>query len=68
MTCVRACSPSLGAGKVIAGWDKGLIGKTVGSRVLLVVPPAEGYGAKGSPPLIGPQDTLVSVVDILGII
>src|SRR5674476_400873 len=58
----------IGAGKVITGWDKGLVGQTVGSRVLLVVPPAEGYGAKGSPPLIGPKDTLVFVVDILAIV
>ncbi|MEP7192982.1 MAG: FKBP-type peptidyl-prolyl cis-trans isomerase [Actinomycetota bacterium] len=58
----------IGAGKVITGWDKGLVGKTVGSRILLVVPPAEGYGAKGSPPLIGPKDTLVFVVDILAIV
>jgi peptidylprolyl isomerase len=58
----------VGAGQVIPGWDKGLVGQTVGSRVLLVVPPAEGYGAKGSPPLIGAKDTLVFVVDILAII
>ena len=55
----------IGAGQVIPAWDKGLVGQTVGSRVLLVVPPAEGYGAKGSPPLIGATDTLVFVVDIL---
>jgi peptidylprolyl isomerase len=55
----------IGAGKVIPGWDKGLVGQTVGSRILLVVPPADGYGAKGSPP-IGPKDTMVFVVDILG--
>jgi peptidylprolyl isomerase len=58
----------IGAGKVITGWDKGLVGQTVGSRVLLIVPPADGYGAKGSPPLIGPKDTLVFVVDILAIV
>jgi peptidylprolyl isomerase len=56
---------SIGTGQVIAGWDKGLVGQTVGSRVLLVVPPADGYGAKGSPPKIGAKDTLVFVVDIL---
>jgi peptidylprolyl isomerase len=55
----------IGAGKVITGWDKGLVGKKVGSRLLLVVPPAEGYGAKGNPPKVGPKDTLVFVVDIL---
>jgi peptidylprolyl isomerase len=62
----------IGTGKVIAGWDKGLVGQTVGSRILLIVPPAEGYGAKGSPPIgakgsppIGPTDTMVFVVEIL---
>jgi peptidylprolyl isomerase len=54
----------IGTGKVIPGWDKGLVGQTVGSRILLVVPPADGYGTRGSPP-IGPKDTMVFVVDIL---
>jgi peptidylprolyl isomerase len=63
-----AFDTQIGAGKVITGWDKGLVGQTVGSRILLVVPPAEGYGAKGSPPLIGAKDTLVFVVDILAVI
>lgn len=53
--------------QVITGWDKGLIGQTVGSRVLLVVPPAEGYGKTGSSQAgIKGTDTLVFVVDILG--
>ena len=56
---------SLGRGQVIPGWDKGLVGQTVGSRVLLSVPPADGYGAKGNLPKVGPKDTLVFVVDIL---
>ncbi len=55
----------LGQGQVIKGWDAGLEGQTVGSRVLLVVPPADGYGAAGSPPKISGTDTLVFVVDIL---
>ena len=54
----------IGTGQVIKGWDKGLVGQTVGSRILLIVPPADGYGAKGSPP-IGPTDTMVFVIDIL---
>jgi FKBP-type peptidyl-prolyl cis-trans isomerase len=53
--------------QVIPGWDSGLIGQTVGSRVLLVVPPAQGYGSKGNPQAgIKGTDTLVFVVDILG--
>ncbi len=57
----------IGAGQVIPGWDKTLVGQKIGSRVLLVVPPKEGYGAKGSPQAgIKGTDTLVFVVDILG--
>jgi peptidylprolyl isomerase len=53
--------------QVISGWDKGLIGQTVGSRVMLVVPPADGYGKTGSSQAgIKGTDTLVFVVDILG--
>ncbi len=37
----------IGRGQVISGWDKGLVGKTVGSQILLVIPPDEGYGAEG---------------------
>ena len=55
----------LGQGQVIKGWDNGLVGQKVGSRVLLVIPPAEGYGSAGSPPKISGTDTLVFVVDIL---
>lgn len=55
---------TVGAGQVITGWDKGVAGQTVGSQVLLVVPPSEGYGDqdKGTIP---PNSTLVFVVDIL---
>ncbi len=53
--------------QVIPGWDKGLVGQTVGSRVMLVVPPADGYGKTGNTQAgIKPTDTLVFVVDILG--
>ncbi len=54
----------IGTGGVIPGWDKGLVGKKVGSRVLLVIPPADGYGdqAQGKIP---PNSTLVFVIDIL---
>ncbi len=55
----------IGQGQVIKAWDAQLVGKTVGSRVLMVVPPADGYGAAGSPPKISGTDTLVFVVDIL---
>ncbi len=53
--------------QVIPGWDKGLVGQTIGSRVLLVIPPADGYGKTGNSQAgIKGTDTLVFVVDILG--
>ncbi len=55
----------IGQKQVIKAWDEHLVGQKVGSRVLLVVPPADGYGAAGSPPKISGTDTLVFVVDIL---
>jgi FKBP-type peptidyl-prolyl cis-trans isomerase len=56
-----------GAGQVIPGWDTGLIGQTVGSRVMLVIPPKDGYGSSGSSQAgIKGTDTLVFVIDILG--
>ena len=57
----------IGVGQVIAGWDEGLVGQQVGSRVLLSIPPHLGYGDRGQPQAgIGGTDTLVFVVDILG--
>ena len=56
----------IGEGQVIPGWDTGLVGQTVGSRVMLVIPPADGYGSAGdSQAGIKGTDTLVFVVDIL---
>ncbi len=60
---------TIGAGQVVKGWDNGLLGQPVGSRVLLAVPPAEGYGKAGvssGTVKIAGTDTLVFVVDILG--
>lgn len=56
----------IGVNRVIKGWDKGIVGQPVGSRLLLVIPPADGYGEAGNPPAIKGDDTLVFVVDILG--
>jgi peptidylprolyl isomerase len=53
--------------EVIGGFTAALEGQTVGSQVLVVIPPDQGYGAAGSPPDIGGTDTIVFVVDILGI-
>lgn len=57
-------STNIGSGEVIKGWETGLIGKTVGSQVLLVVPSDLGYGATANGP-IPAGSTLVFVVDIL---
>lgn len=56
----------IGVGVVIAGWDSGLVGQQIGSRVLVSIPPHEGYGPNGVPQAgIGGDDTLVFVVDIV---
>ncbi len=53
-------------GQVIPGWNKGLVGVPVGSRVMLIVPPSDGYGKAGQPSAgIKGTDTLVFVVDVL---
>jgi peptidylprolyl isomerase len=52
--------------QVIPGWDKGLVGQTVGSRVMLSIPPAQGYGSAGASQAgIKGNDTLLFVVDII---
>jgi len=57
---------AIGVGQVLAGWDIGLVGKRVGSRVLLVIPPKDGYGPKGQAAAgIKGTDTLAFVVDIV---
>lgn len=58
----------IGVGAVIGGWDQGLVGQQVGSRVLLSIPPHHGCGSRGVPQAgIGGDDVLVFVVDILGV-
>ena len=57
----------LGAGRVIPGWDQGLVGMKVGGRRMLTIPPELAYGEQGFPPAIGPNETLVFVVDLLEI-
>ena len=55
----------LGEGGVIEGWDEGVAGMRVGGRRKLVAPPDLAYGRQGSPPAIGPNETLVFVIDLL---
>jgi peptidylprolyl isomerase len=57
----------LGGGRVIEGWDRGFEGMKVGGRRMLTIPPELAYGAQGFPPAIGPNETLVFVVDLLDI-
>ena len=57
----------LGAGQVIEGWDRGLVGIKKGGRRMLTIPPEMGYGAEGYPPDIPPNETLVFVVDAVSI-
>lgn len=56
---------TLGAGEVIPGWDQGVEGMKVGSRRELIIPPELAYGETGAPPAIGPNETLVFVIDLL---
>ena len=58
---------TIGTGQVIKGWDEGLVGMKVGGRRRLVIPPDLAYGETGSPPAIGPNETLVYVIDLLGV-
>lgn len=57
---------TFGLSQVIPGWQQGLPGMKVGGRRLLIIPPALGYGPAGAGP-IGPNETLVFVVDLVGV-
>ena len=52
---------------VIAGFSQGIVGMKVGGRRELVIPPALGYADRGSPPAVGPNETLVFVIDLLAV-
>jgi len=57
----------LGAGAVIAGWDRGVVGMKVGGRRRLVIPPELAYGDRGAGAVITPGETLIFVVDLVAL-
>jgi peptidylprolyl isomerase len=57
----------LGKGQVIAGWDQGVAGMRVGGRRRITIPPMLAYGKRGAGGVIGPDETLVFVVDLVSV-
>lgn len=57
----------LGRGQVIPGWDQGVLGMKVGGRRQLTIPPGMAYGPQGAGGVIGPNETLIFVVDLRSI-
>lgn len=57
----------VGKGDVIQGWDEGVRGMKVGGRRRLTIPPMLAYGKRGAGGVIGPDETLVFVVDLVGL-
>jgi peptidylprolyl isomerase len=57
----------LGMSQVIAGWDQGVAGMKVGGRRRITIPPHLGYGKRGAGGVIGPDETLVFVVDLVSV-
>jgi peptidylprolyl isomerase len=58
---------TVGAGQVITGWDRGVSGMKVGGRRKLTIPPHLGYGDRGAGGVIKPGETLIFVVDLIGV-
>jgi peptidylprolyl isomerase len=57
----------LGRGQVIPGWDQGVAGMKVGGRRRITIPPMLAYGKRGAGGVIGPDETLVFVVDLIAV-
>lgn len=58
---------ALGTGGVIPGWEQGIEGMKAGGRRELIIPPNLAYGPEGYPPSIGPNETLIFVIDLLAV-
>jgi peptidylprolyl isomerase len=58
---------ALGKGQVISGWDQGVVGMKVGGRRRITIPPMLAYGKRGAGNVIGPDETLVFVVDLIAV-
>lgn len=57
----------VGVGQVIQGWDQGLLGMKVGGRRRLEIPSELAYGAQGAGSAIAPHESLIFIVDLLGV-
>ncbi len=58
---------SLGAGKVIKGWDEGVSRLRVGDHATFIIPPSIGYGSRGADGVIPPDATLIFIIEVVGI-
>src|SRR3954468_23820030 len=63
----KTFSFGLAKSQVTAGWDQGVAEMKVGGRRRITIPPMLGYGKRGAGGVIGPDETLVFVVDLIGL-